>query len=42
MVTDSDVHYARVLNEEPITLFCVFIHEKNKPATIAVGKLEIR
>lgn len=42
MVTDSDVHFARVLGDKPIKLLCVFINEKSKPVATVVGIPEIR
>jgi len=30
MVTEGDLHYARVLGDKPMKLLCVFIHEKTK------------
>lgn len=42
MVTDSDVHFARVLGDKPIKLLCVFINEKTKPVATVVGSPEAR
>lgn len=42
MVTDSDVHFARVLSETPIKLLCVFINEKSRPVANVVGRPETR
>lgn len=42
MVTDSDVHFARVLGNQPIKLLCVFINEKTKPVATVVGSPEAR
>ncbi|MBA2674318.1 cupin domain-containing protein [Ramlibacter sp.] len=42
MVTDKDVHFARVLSETPIKLLCVFIHDKAKTVADVVGNAERR
>jgi len=42
MVTDNDVHFARVLGDKPIKLLCVFINEKTKPVATVVGRPETR
>lgn len=42
MVTDSDVHFARVLGDKPIKLLCVFINEQTKPVATVVGSPEDR
>jgi len=42
MVTDSDVHFARVLGNKPIKLLCVFINAQNKPVATVVGSPETR
>lgn len=42
MVTDSDVHFARVLGDKPMKLLCVFINEKTKPVATVVGHPENR
>lgn len=34
IVTDKDVHYARVISDKPMKTLCVFIHEKTKPVAI--------
>jgi quercetin dioxygenase-like cupin family protein len=42
MVSDSDVHFARVLGDKPIKLLCVFINEQDKPVAKVVGRPEAR
>lgn len=42
MVSDTDVHYARVIGDKPMKLLCVFIHEKSKPVATVVGSPEAR
>jgi len=42
MVTDSNVHFARVLGDKPMKLLCVFINEKTKPVATVVGPPEAR
>lgn len=42
MVTDKDVHFARVLSDEPIKLLCVFINQKTEPVATVVGRPENR
>jgi quercetin dioxygenase-like cupin family protein len=42
MVTDRDVHFARVLGDQPIKLLCVFINEKTEPVAKVVGRPETR
>ena len=42
MVTDSDVHFARVLSEEPMKLLCVFINKTGEPVARVVGAAEAR
>lgn len=42
MVTDSDVHFARVLGDKPIKLLCVFINEQTEPVATVVGSPEAR
>jgi quercetin dioxygenase-like cupin family protein len=42
MVADKDVHFARVLGDQPIKQLCVFIQEQAKPVAIVVGDAEER
>jgi quercetin dioxygenase-like cupin family protein len=42
MVTDNDVHFARVIGDKPIKLLCVFIHDKSKTVANVVGNPERR
>lgn len=42
MVADKDVHFARVLGNQPIKLLCVFIQESSKPVAVVVGEAEER
>jgi quercetin dioxygenase-like cupin family protein len=41
MVTDGDLHYARVHGEKPMKLLCVFVHEKTKPVATVVKNATI-
>lgn len=34
IVTEKDVHYARVIGDKPMKTLCVFIHENTKPVAI--------
>lgn len=42
MVMDSDVHFARVLSDEPMKLLCVFINKTGEPVARVVGNAESR
>ncbi|MCY1640534.1 cupin domain-containing protein [Methylorubrum sp. SL192] len=42
MVSDSEVHFARVVSEVPMKLLCVFINEQSKPVATVVGQAEDR
>ncbi|MCW2098830.1 UNVERIFIED_ORG: cupin domain [Pseudomonas psychrophila] len=42
MITDGDVHFARVLGDRAIKLLCVFINDENKPVAIVMGSPEVR
>jgi len=42
MVEDSDVHFARVVSDEPMKLLCVFINKTGEPVAKVVGEAEAR
>lgn len=42
MVSDQDVHYARVLSDTPMKLLCVFVNKDSEPVARVVGKAEVR
>jgi quercetin dioxygenase-like cupin family protein len=42
VVTEKDVHFARVISEKPLKTLCVFIHEKTRPVAVVKGDPEPR
>lgn len=42
MITDGDVHFAKVQGNRAIKLLCVFIGDENKPVARVMGSPEAR